>query len=132
MSFIRLCFSIFMVCAFNVDALPVIYEQNHTHIDLTKYNLLGEKCCSSCVLPLQKYFMLNKATCAETCITPKQYNKYAPFFVSLQPAKKSTLPCEYYNYHIYRSTDVKGHCPFCLEFDVYHMDEKQSKRLENL
>jgi len=127
MTVIRSLFSIFVLGVINVYSLPFIYEQNRTYIDLTNYNLFGEKCCQSCVFPSQKYFMLENNTCSETCITPKQYKKYAPFFVYLQPAKQSTLPCEYYNYHIYQSTYTKGHCPYCLEFDVYNKDGTQYK-----
>lgn len=93
---------------------------------------LVNKCCISCVYPKMKFYTIsdNKKQCSETCLNRKEFVKLQPFIPGLTQDKKSDLPCETYNYHIYDTTKKKGVCPLCAEFDVFDADFSNEKQTQ--
>ena len=87
---------------------------------------LGNTCCLSCSVGKMKYYKLmnNKRQCEEVCLTKNEYTFYRYYDKELRQDIKSTLPCEYRNYHVYNSTDDYGICPgkLCSEGDIYNKD----------
>lgn len=87
-------------------------------------SLYQDKCCAMCEYPQMKYYYINETdkTCAETCITKKQYGIFKYIFHGLKQDNTTTLPCEKYGYHIDDTTIEEGTCPLCSTFDVYKKD----------
>ena len=104
-----------------VESFEVKLYGTGTHYHIPS---LSDTCCTSCVFPEMKFYTVDSHNkqCSETCLTRKEFVKLQYIIPGLTQDKKSDLPCETYNYHIYNSTKKKGVCPVCAEFDVYDKD----------
>jgi hypothetical protein len=80
--------------------------------------IVGDKCCSSCQLPLIKYFSLSNHRCGEVCLNPKDYTKYKVFEPGLTKAETNT-PCPDRNYPVYNGTYTHEALGLKATFDMY-------------
>jgi hypothetical protein len=80
--------------------------------------ILGDKCCTSCSLPLIKYFSLSNHRCGEACLDPKDYVKYKIFEPGLTKAETNS-PCPDRNYPVYNGTYTHEALGLKGTFDMY-------------
>ncbi len=81
-------------------------------------------CCSSCPTGTEKYYsipLFPKNRCGESCIDPKDYNKYHVFEPQLTKADTNT-PCLDKGYTYY-TTEQHGFGPVKIGVDLYKMDQ---------
>ena len=79
-----------------------------------------EKCCITCSGDKVKYYSIDDTydKCGESCINPKEYNKFHIFEKNLKIAPNDTI-CSDIGYPTYYQTETHGFWPISIEVDIY-------------
>eukprot|EP01036_Dinobryon_divergens_P031928 gene31928-41420_t len=105
-----------------VDSLRMSYSLRSQNASSSRTASSSDsKCCDSCALHAVKYYSINHVfkQCGESCIDPKDYDKYKALEPGLTLAETNT-PCFDNGYVEYLETVVHGEfTPIQAEVDMY-------------
>lgn len=79
-----------------------------------------DKCCVTCTGEKVKYYSIDDTydKCGESCINPKEYNKFHLFEKNLTLAPNNTI-CSDIGYSTYYNTETHGVWPISIVVDIY-------------